>query len=91
MVLINTKGNHVIVPIAINYEALPEQSGLANEADGNSRSHLSIVRLFSWFKVSRHCPFVLLLNSTINDYCFRLFNLVESIWVEFMCQLRHPY
>ena len=48
----NTHGNHVIVPIAINYESLPEQSRLANEADGSTKTQLCILRLFNWFKVS---------------------------------------
>jgi glycerol-3-phosphate O-acyltransferase len=51
--LANTKGDHVIVPITINYEALPEQSCLAEEADGNRKNELSIARLVSWIKVCK--------------------------------------
>jgi len=51
--LASTKGDHVIVPITINYEALPEQSCLAEEADGNRKNELSIARLLSWIKVCK--------------------------------------
>ena len=50
--LVKTKGTHVIVPIVINYEALPEQACLAEEADGSKKNELSIVRLLNWLTVS---------------------------------------
>jgi len=51
--LVKTEGTHVIVPITINYEALPEQACLAEEADGSRKNELSIVRLLKWFKTAR--------------------------------------
>jgi 1-acyl-sn-glycerol-3-phosphate acyltransferase len=35
--LAKTKGKHVVIPITINYEVIPEQSCLAEEADGRPR------------------------------------------------------
>lgn len=49
--LADTGGAHLIVPIAINYEGIPEQATLANEAQQGSRSGLSNQGLFSWLKV----------------------------------------
>lgn len=49
--LAKTKGKHVVIPITINYEVIPEQSCLAEEADGRPRYELSIIRLIKWLKV----------------------------------------
>jgi len=48
--LMNTGGNHLIVPITVNYEAIPEQSDLTTEANGRSRSKLALPPLFSWLR-----------------------------------------
>ena len=41
-------GNHLVLPITINYEALPDQNSLVNEMIGNRRESMSISKLFSW-------------------------------------------
>lgn len=41
----------MIIPISINYEQIPEQSVLANEADHGFRSGLSNAGLLSWLQV----------------------------------------
>lgn len=51
--LAKTKGTHVIVPITINYEVIPEQSCLTEEADGRQRYELSIFRLVKWLKSAK--------------------------------------
>ncbi len=40
--------NHLILPITINYEALPDQDSLIHEASGNRREKMSLPKLFSW-------------------------------------------
>jgi glycerol-3-phosphate O-acyltransferase len=52
--LSETGGKHLIIPISVNYEAIPEQSSLAMEADGEFGNKMSIFQLFSWLKVSLH-------------------------------------
>jgi glycerol-3-phosphate O-acyltransferase len=44
-------GKHVIIPITINYEGLPEQRELSEEAAGTHRRTLKINGLFGWLKV----------------------------------------
>eukprot|EP00557_Chaetoceros_sp_GSL56_P005710 CAMPEP_0176499892 /NCGR_PEP_ID=MMETSP0200_2-20121128/13204_1 /TAXON_ID=947934 /ORGANISM="Chaetoceros sp., Strain GSL56" /LENGTH=2329 /DNA_ID=CAMNT_0017898411 /DNA_START=71 /DNA_END=7060 /DNA_ORIENTATION=- len=51
--LAKTKGKHVVVPITINYEVIPEQSCLAEEANGRPRYELSILRLLKWLKSAK--------------------------------------
>ena len=41
-------GNHLVLPITINYEALPDQSSLINEASRNRRENMSLSKLFCW-------------------------------------------
>jgi hypothetical protein len=45
-------GTHVIVPITINYERIPEQKVLIEEACGNSKKVLRLSDLMVWLKVS---------------------------------------
>ena len=44
-------GNYTIVPIAINYERLPEQSVLADEIDSHRRRNLSLLGCLKWLQV----------------------------------------
>ena len=44
--LCETGGNHLVIPISINYEIIPEQSSLAIETDGKFRKKMSILDLF---------------------------------------------
>ena len=41
-------GRHLILPITINYEALPDQGGLINEASGDNCEKMSLSKLISW-------------------------------------------
>ncbi len=45
-----TGGNHVVVPITINYERIPEQTNLSNEASSSRRGHLNVAALIAWLK-----------------------------------------
>lgn len=45
-------GTHVIVPITINYERMPEQMVMAEEACATSRRVLRLSDLLVWLKVS---------------------------------------
>ena len=40
--------NHLVLPVTINYEALPDQESLLNEASGNRHEKMSLSKLFSW-------------------------------------------
>jgi hypothetical protein len=56
-------GHHIIVPIAINYEAIPEQKQLSAEASGTTRGALNIVGMLRWLRVSpAFVPYLLLLH-----------------------------
>eukprot|EP00934_Nitzschia_sp_Nitz4_P008304 Nitzschia sp. Nitz4//scaffold213_size37731//277//7089//NITZ4_007715-RA/size37731-processed-gene-0.0-mRNA-1//1//CDS//3329542050//8294//frame0 len=44
----NTGGRHVVIPIAINYEAIPEQESLVREALGGSRPAMTFFGLIGW-------------------------------------------
>ena len=44
-------GEHLVVPITICYEGIPEQNILAEEAAGTSRRRLNIGGMFQWLKV----------------------------------------
>lgn len=46
-----TGGDHLLVPITINYERIPEQSIFAAEAAGGARCQLSIEGLLFWLMV----------------------------------------
>lgn len=50
----NSGGKHIIVPVTINYEMIPEQLNLATEVSTNGfkRSSVSLNGLFVWLKVS---------------------------------------
>lgn len=48
--LCETGGNHLVIPISINYEIIPEQLSLAIETDGKFRNKMRILDLFSWMK-----------------------------------------
>eukprot|EP00985_Skeletonema_marinoi_P018612 scaffold10417_cov137-Skeletonema_marinoi.AAC.36 len=39
---------HLVLPITINYEALPDQSSLISEASGNRRENMSLSKLCCW-------------------------------------------
>jgi len=39
---------HLVLPITINYEALPDQDSLIYEASGNRREEMSLTKLLSW-------------------------------------------
>jgi glycerol-3-phosphate O-acyltransferase len=55
-------GRHIIVPIAINYEAIPEQKQLSVEASGTSRGALNVVGMLRWLRVSSgFVPYLLML------------------------------
>jgi dTDP-4-amino-4,6-dideoxygalactose transaminase/nucleoside-diphosphate-sugar epimerase/acyl-CoA-binding protein len=47
-------GRHLVVPITICYEGIPEQSVLAEEAAGMSRRRLNLGAMFLWLKVGHH-------------------------------------
>ncbi len=56
-------GKFLIVPITINYEKIPEQSGLSVEAEGNNLGFkMSIFGLFSWLKVRSNVLIILQLH-----------------------------
>jgi glycerol-3-phosphate O-acyltransferase len=44
-------GEYVVVPIAINYEEIPEQTHLARDVDQGGRSRLNCRGLLAWLKV----------------------------------------
>eukprot|EP00980_Cylindrotheca_fusiformis_P005022 scaffold1062_cov130-Cylindrotheca_fusiformis.AAC.28 len=44
-------GHHLIVPIAISYEAIPEQKQMSTEASGAPRGALNIVGMLQWLAV----------------------------------------
>jgi glycerol-3-phosphate O-acyltransferase len=46
-------GDLLVVPISINYEEIPEQPSLANEAEGGYRAKLNSQGLLAWLKVRR--------------------------------------
>jgi len=46
--LVNTGGDHLIVPICINYEKLPEQAAFAAEENGFTPSKLNTDGLLAW-------------------------------------------
>jgi len=46
----NTGGDHIILPITINYEMTPDQNSLSIEANGRGRSPMSLYRLCFWLK-----------------------------------------
>ena len=48
--LLASGGDHVILPITINYEGIPEQNILSEEAAGNSRRMLNITGMVGWLK-----------------------------------------
>jgi len=48
--LCETGCEHVILPIAINYERIPEQTELISEIEGKSRTKLSLTPLLKWLK-----------------------------------------
>ena len=43
-------GSHVILPITINYECIPEQNILSEEAAGTNRRMLSVTGMICWLK-----------------------------------------
>jgi alkyldihydroxyacetonephosphate synthase len=43
-------GDHVIVPVTINYERIPEQEILSEEASGGARNSLNVFGLLGWMK-----------------------------------------
>jgi dTDP-4-amino-4,6-dideoxygalactose transaminase/nucleoside-diphosphate-sugar epimerase/acyl-CoA-binding protein/1-acyl-sn-glycerol-3-phosphate acyltransferase len=45
-------GDHVIVPICINYEVIPEQKQLSAEASGSPRGNLNVIGMVKWLMVS---------------------------------------
>ncbi len=47
-----TGGKHLVVPITINYDRIPEQSILAKEEEGYFESKMDLYGLCSWLKVS---------------------------------------
>jgi dTDP-4-amino-4,6-dideoxygalactose transaminase/nucleoside-diphosphate-sugar epimerase/acyl-CoA-binding protein len=52
--LSDSGGKHLVVPVAISYERLPEQDILVGEADSTLRkSGLNVVGLFSWLQVRK--------------------------------------
>ena len=46
----NTGGDHIILPICINYELIPEQSALAKEIEGRREGFFSATGLFRWLR-----------------------------------------
>ena len=44
-------GEHVLIPITINYESIPEHKELAFETTGNDSTRLSTIGFLSWLKV----------------------------------------
>jgi glycerone phosphate O-acyltransferase len=44
-------GEHVVIPITINYEELPEQRSMSEEAAGTNRRGLKISGMLEWLKV----------------------------------------
>ncbi len=48
--LVNSGGEHVILPITINYECIPEQNILSEEAAGSSRRGLTVTGMVLWLK-----------------------------------------
>jgi len=52
----NTGDDHMILPISINYERIPEQSLMLKENSGGRRKKLALPGLFRWLLVSSfHC------------------------------------
>jgi alkyldihydroxyacetonephosphate synthase len=45
-------GSHVILPITINYECIPEQNILSEEAAGTNRRMLSVAGMICWLKAA---------------------------------------
>ncbi|KAL3920984.1 MAG: hypothetical protein SGILL_002989 [Bacillariaceae sp.] len=43
-------GNHIIVPVTISYERIPEQEILSEEASGGRRRDLNVFGLMGWIK-----------------------------------------
>jgi dTDP-4-amino-4,6-dideoxygalactose transaminase/acyl-CoA-binding protein/nucleoside-diphosphate-sugar epimerase len=58
-------GGHLVVPITICYEGIPEQNVLAEEAAGTSRRKLNLGGMFLWLKVGHR-----LYCSKQNEYLF---------------------
>eukprot|EP00547_Thalassionema_nitzschioides_P011168 CAMPEP_0194262984 /NCGR_PEP_ID=MMETSP0158-20130606/46816_1 /TAXON_ID=33649 /ORGANISM="Thalassionema nitzschioides, Strain L26-B" /LENGTH=2209 /DNA_ID=CAMNT_0039003149 /DNA_START=70 /DNA_END=6701 /DNA_ORIENTATION=- len=48
--LAQTGGNHIIIPICINYEKIPEQDVLTREAISGPKRNISTVGLIKWIK-----------------------------------------
>jgi len=48
--LVNSGGEHVILPVTINYECIPEQKILSEEAAGSSRRGLTVTGMMLWLK-----------------------------------------
>ena len=46
----NSGGEHVILPVTINYECIPEQHILSDEAAGSSRRGLNVGGMIYWLK-----------------------------------------
>lgn len=46
-----TGGNHIVIPICINYEKIPEQAVLTREAISGPNRQISTVGLMKWMKV----------------------------------------
>jgi len=46
----NSGGEHVILPITINYECIPEQNILSEEAAGSNRRLLNVTGMILWLK-----------------------------------------
>ena len=44
-------GSHLVVPLTISYECIPEQTAFAKEASGAFSTGLSLDGMFRWFKV----------------------------------------
>ena len=44
-------GDYIILPLAVNYERLPEQESLARQAAGHASSGLNVGGLVGWLKV----------------------------------------
>ena len=47
----NTKENHIILPISISYEKVPEQASHTSEISTNSKRGLLLFDLYDWVKV----------------------------------------
>lgn len=46
----NSGGEHIIVPITINYECIPEQNILSEEAAGSHRRELTVTGMIFWLR-----------------------------------------